>query len=183
MLIIDNVNYEIKGGGSNLDSDVSRTTGKQIDKEQLKKEIITASFEMKKVAKSLLCGGVTRKEFFVLEVLNMKKIGCENGMYVSELAEHIKISMPQASRMLKNMEEKGYIRREIDENNRRNTFVHTTEKGAEARIKAKQEMDSFVDSIITEMGEQNIRKLIELINLSANIMEKEALKRKENQDV
>lgn len=182
MLIIDNVNYEIKGGGSNLDSDVSGTTGEHMDKEQLKKEIMSASFRMKKAAKDLLCGGITRKEFFVLEVLSAKGLSCENGIYVSELADHIRISMPQASRMLKNMEEKGYIRREIDENNRRNTFVYTTEKGTEARIKAKQEMDDLVDCIIVEMGEENVRKFIELFNMSADSME-EVLKRKENQDV
>ena len=85
--------------------------------------------------------------------------------------------------MLKNMEEKGYIRREIDEKNRRNTFVYATEKGKEARIKAQQEMDAFADRVIIRMGVDNVKKLIELFNMSTDIMEDELIKRKDNPNV
>lgn len=166
-----------------MDSETGKTAQNHIDREQLKKELISSSVKMKKIVKNLLCGGITQREYFVLEVLNAKGLNCENGMYVSVLADTIQVSMPQASRMLKNMEEKGYIRREIDENNRRNTFVYITGKGIESRIQAQQEMDAFVDRVIIRMGADNIRKLIELFNMSTDIMEEELLKRKENPDV
>lgn len=166
-----------------MDSEEGRTAEMHIEIEQLKEGFISSSIRMKKIVKQILCGGITQREYFVLEILNKKELNCKNGMYVSALADTIRISMPQASRMLKNMEEKGYIRREIDENNRRNTFVYITMKGMEVRIRAKQEMDTFVDCIIKRMGEDNIRKLTELFNMSANIIEDELLKRKENQNV
>ncbi len=166
-----------------MDSETGRTAPGQIDREQLKEELILSSGRMKKIVKSLLCGGITQREYFVLEVLNTKGLKYGSGMYVSALADMIHVSMPQASRMLKNMEEKGYIRREIDENNRRNTFVYATEKGKEARIEAQREMDAFADRVIIRMGVENVKKLIELFNMSTDIMEEELLKRKENPNV
>ena len=166
-----------------MDSETGRTAPAHIDREQLKAELILSSVRMKKIVKNLLCGGITQREFFVLEVLNTKGLKYGNGMYVSVLADTIHVSTPQASRMLKNMEEKGYIRREIDEKNRRNTFVYATEKGKEARIKAQQEMDAFADRVIIRMGVDNVKKLIELFNMSTDIVEDELIKRKDNPNV
>ena len=71
------------------------------------------------------------------------------------------------------MEEKGLIRREVDKNNRRNTYVYLTDKGLESREMAAKAMDDFTGRVMKRMGDENVEMLISLIQKMTSIMEEE----------
>lgn len=149
--------------------------------ENLKEEIMQAIIQMKRVNASVVVDDLTHREFFTLDMLIRLKDKSSNneGVYVSSLANKLKISMPQASRLLKTMEEKEYITRVIDKNDRRNTYVLVTELGIEKRNCAKIEMDDFVGRVIEHMGKENVRQMINLINRCSTVMKEEYELRKE----
>lgn len=149
--------------------------------ENLKGEIMQAILQLKRVSHSLIIENLTHREYFTLDLLiRLKENTCTNeGIYVSTLASMLKVSMPQASRLLKSMEEKEYIARVIDKNDRRNTYVSVTELGIQKRNRAKIEMDDYVGRVIEHMGRDNIRQMIDLINKCSTIMQEEYKIRKE----
>ena len=53
------------------------------------------------------------------------------GQILTELAEGLHVSMQSISRTLKSLENKGYIVREVDSDNRRNTLIKLSKKGNE----------------------------------------------------
>ena len=62
-------------------------------------------------------------------VVDPKKDTNYGRIKMSVLAKKIDISTQSLSRMIKGLEEKGYLKREVDESDRRNTYVLFTEKG------------------------------------------------------
>ena len=78
---------------------------------------------------------------------------------MSELANKIGISTQSLSRMVKGLEEKGYLRREVDEEDRRNTFVCFTVKGKELSDEIHDKFLKLFKSVTQHIGQD---KLIEL---------------------
>lgn len=60
-----------------------------------------------------------------------KKISSEHGVKMSDLAEYTHALPPAVSRSIKALEEKGYVRRFVDQKDRRNTLVEITKSGQE----------------------------------------------------
>ena len=58
-----------------------------------------------------------------------KKISSEHGVKMSDLAEYTHALPPAVSRSIKALEEKGYVRRFVDQKDRRNTLVEITKSG------------------------------------------------------
>ena len=49
----------------------------------------------------------------------VEKSDCHEGVYLSEVAEYMKLSIPETSKMVKNLENKGYIIWKLDEKKER----------------------------------------------------------------
>ena len=71
------------------------------------------------------------------------------------------------------LETKGYIIRDVDKEDRRNTYVYLTELGTKARRKNEIQMNKVMQRIMMRMGENNMNELIILWNQLADIMEEE----------
>ncbi len=118
---------------------------------------------------------VSQSEFFALQMI----FQCQQdnpqreGIYVSELAEKLRIASSQTSRMLRGLEERQLIGRSIDTKDRRNTYVFLTEKGQEECQRAKERLMAYMKCVWEEMGEDRMRELIGLCNELADIMESE----------
>ncbi|MEG1291791.1 MAG: MarR family transcriptional regulator, partial [Lachnospiraceae bacterium] len=65
---------------------------------------------------------VSQIEFFALQIIYkyQEEHLDREGIYVSDLAEKLKIASSQTSRMLRNLEERQWISRSIDTKDRRN---------------------------------------------------------------
>ncbi|MDR0220186.1 MAG: transcriptional regulator [Lachnospiraceae bacterium] len=100
----------------------------------------------------------TRGESFVLKYLAQR----DGAVLPSELKIALKSSKPRISAILRTLEKKGEIVREVDKKNRRNVLVTITETG---RARARTDMQRVYDCIaetFAEMGEADTRDFIRL---------------------
>lgn len=128
-----------------------------------------------------ILSGLTQGEFGMLQaIVNCRRSEQEQGgIYVSTLAQELNATMPNVSRMLKNLERQGLIRRDVDSNNRRKTFVCLTEKGERKRTESQKVMEVFADKTVNAMGAQNMEQLLYLWNRLADVIEQSIAEIKE----
>lgn len=120
--------------------------------------------------------GLTQGEFFCLGMLREHLKDHPEGMYVWELARHMRVSPPGASRMLRGMERKGYIERSVDRADRRNTYIRITEAGGAAWDRASARVERFMGRVTLRMGQEDLLTLIERWNRLSDIIEDEQAK-------
>jgi MarR family transcriptional regulator, 2-MHQ and catechol-resistance regulon repressor len=85
----------------------------------------------------------------------------------SQLAQGLHASSGRISALLGTLEKKGYVTRQIDENDRRNILVSLTDAGASQANRDKEDIDSAVRWIFSQMGERRTR---EYVNLTQEFM-------------
>lgn len=122
---------------------------------------------------------VSQGEFFALQIISRyQQIHPEReGIYVSKIAEKLRIAPSQISRMLKKLEERELIGRSVDTRDRRNTYVFLSENGKEVCRQVQNNMQVYFESVWKSMGEEQIDELIRLCNRLADCMESEVKKK------
>ncbi len=144
-----------------------------MEEENHKEQLVNLMRKIKKLNIYLL-EGISHSDFHMFKEINRIKSNVDvPQINVSDLAEELKISVPAVSKKLKSLEERGYIERIIDKNNRRNTYVILTKDGQEKFDKAKKVMDKFMNNVFTSMGKEDSEILIRLSYKLYNIMENE----------
>ena len=123
-------------------------------------------------------GGLTKGEFFLLEMLFVRRRSSpeSKGMYVSELAERMGVSPPAVSRMLRFTERKGYLSREVDREDRRNTYVVLSPAGEEAYAAMERRALDFAGRVVDRMGTEDTARLVELMTRVSEIVHEELAK-------
>lgn len=101
--------------------------------------------------------GSSKGEPFVLR--HLLKHGVQTP---SRLAGALHASSGRISALLGSMEKKGYITREIDDHDRRNILVTLTDKGAAQARHDRDDIDSVVRWIFSQMGERRTREFVAL---------------------
>ncbi len=91
-----------------------------------------------------------------------------DGVCVTEIKDQTHVSLPAVSRQLSSLEQKGYIRRMAMAKDRRITLVTLTPAGEEITGKIVAQSDLFMEKLGLRVGEDFIRKYIEM---SAEIMD------------
>lgn len=142
---------------------------------ELSMEFLSIAHRFKKIHMSELFPIVSKGEFWALKMIQKATLKSESdcGVYVSTIAEHLKVTPSAISRMLKGLEEKELIERKINKNDRRNTYVTLTEKGGKVTRKVEAEMNEFTKNVILAMGEEDSKTLIKLFNKLVDTMEAE----------
>lgn len=148
---------------------------------ELSMEFLATAHRFKKIHMSDLFLEVSRSEFWALKMIQKGMLKSENqcGVYVSTIAEHLKVTPSAISRMLKGLEEKKFIERKVDKKDRRNTYVTLTKEGEKITQQAETEMNTFTKNVIEAMGEEDSRTLIKLFNQLVDVMETELKKHQE----
>lgn len=150
--------------------------------QRLQEQLMLAQHRFIKAHKSLCFLEMGKSEFIMLDMIlkGTKEPEDEDseGIYVSEIARNLKISTPAVSKMLKGLEEKKYIERKTDQKDRRNTIVLVTERGKKARKRVFDEMDVFLKQTIEQLGEENTRELVRLLERYTEIVREESMKLK-----
>ncbi len=82
---------------------------------------------------------------------------------VSELSNHIHSSKPATSKMLNSLEEKGYIIRVPNVQDRREVYIELTAEGEKIVGEAFHKMYNFTEESLHRMGEENTKELILLM--------------------
>ncbi len=154
-----------------------------MDNAEIKERLFEALLRVREQKQSLLFEGsaLTRGEFFCLNRLchHKRKHPESAGLYSSELAEHLHILPPAVSRILRRLEEKGFISRNIDPADRRNIFVTVTEAGEACWQGTADRLEHFTNRLFLEMGEEDLWELVALLerlaDLSQTILQEEGI--------
>ncbi len=110
-----------------------------------------------------------------------KKIGSEHGVKMSELAEYTHALPPAVSRSIKALEEKGYVRRFVDQKDRRNTLVEITEAGQEVLQESNEIMDDFIRRMFEKTDKEEMARLVNYIYQQYDLAKRELEKIRESQ--
>lgn len=148
------------------------------DTASLQEQLVKAQHRFMKVHRELCFEGLRKSEFVMLESIERENGNDAQGVYVSDIAKRLKITAPAVSKMLKCMEEQGYVERRVDEKDRRNTRVTITSAGREAEQWVRRQMEEFIAEAVERLGEKNAKELIFLMNEYTEIIREENQNRK-----
>ena len=95
------------------------------------------------------------------------------GVKVGEISELIHSTKPATSKMLKAVEDKGYIERVTDAKDRRVVYIRLSETGETIIKDAMNRMYDFADRTIQRIGEDDMKELIRLMNIFYQAMAEE----------
>lgn len=90
---------------------------------------------------------------------------------ISKIQCRIHATKPATSQMLKALEQKGYIQREIDPSDRRKISVRLTPTGDVILAQSRTYSNSVLDEMISRFGEDNAKELVRLLSLLADVSE------------
>ena len=105
-------------------------------------------------------------------------IDSENGTPATKIGPSIGMEPRSLSRMLKTLEEKKWIYRETDPNDKRFVKVFLTKVGKEKRNFARDGVIAFNEHIHQVLKPEEIRSFIEVLNKIKNVVEEQAANHK-----
>lgn len=133
----------------------------RISAEKFKCFIECFQFTMSFDPTSLVSGCVNRSEFVVLyKALDYSLDNGEN-IAVAEAAKKHGVSVSFISKTLKSLEEKGYIERVSDKNDRRSVRISVTESGKEVVDRFFGSLFSLLDRATREFSKTEIENMID----------------------
>ena len=103
--------------------------------------------------------GISEIEFKTMSAIS--RISKSGDVKVSDIARYLELSAPAVSRTMKSLEEKEYIERHTDKQDRRNTFVMLTTKGEEQQKTWMKSFEEFSEAIFARLGDEKSNKLLE----------------------
>ncbi len=97
----------------------------------------------------------------------------EEGITQEELAAHFHIDKGTVARALRKLEDKNYLFREVDSENRRRYLIYLTEKGKRTVPKITNIEQEWENSICSRFSEEEYNRLFEILKILAiNSLEK-----------
>lgn len=145
-------------------------------RDDLYENLFRAMNQFHKLKFSDMMQNMSKADFIVMNVIMNK--GKEDKMTISELAAIARMLPSAISRTLKGLEEKGYVERTINKQDRRNTYVELTEEGKRQTREVRQVMRDFGKTVMAKLDEHEVNELILYLNNIYSIAEKEIEARK-----
>lgn len=125
----------------------------------------SALYQFHKLHMGDLVADITKLEGMTMSAI--KHCSGEKGkeeLTVSELTAKLKAKGPAVSRTLKTLEDKGYIERDVNKADRRNTYVKLTISGKQKVEEYEQIMSSFAHAVIAKIDRDDMEQMIECLN-------------------
>lgn len=88
----------------------------------------------------------------------------DNKIHLNKLREFMNIAPSTITPIITSLEEKGYVVREIDKEDRRNIYVHLTKKGIQHTKTMQSGLINNINEYIKFMGKEDTDEFIRLIN-------------------
>ena len=120
-----------------------------------------------------------REDFSMAIGYVLLNIDVENGTPATKIGPSIGMEPRSLTRMLKSLEEKGWIRKETDVNDKRFVKIFLTELGRQKRIFARDGVITFNNIIKDKIPAEKLAVFMEVIKEINNLVETESVKYKE----
>jgi MarR family transcriptional regulator, organic hydroperoxide resistance regulator len=100
-------------------------------------------------------------------------IDAEEGTPATKIAPQMGLEPRSLTRLLKTLEERGAIYREVDKSDKRSVRIFLTEEGKKARERSRQTVLHFNEVIRKQIPEQKLNVFLEVIQQINKIIEKD----------
>lgn len=90
-----------------------------------------------------------------------------------ELSEKLNVSTARVASVLNSLESKEYVTRKVDSLDKRKTLVVITEKGKKLAISTKKEITDMLLKIIDEVGYDDIKEYVRILQKIRNVIDKQ----------
>ncbi|MCM1412049.1 MAG: MarR family transcriptional regulator [Lachnospiraceae bacterium] len=118
-------------------------------------------------------GTIGRADYLFLYYI--KKCADESGQqeraYLSELAEAMHLAIPEISKAMENLQEKGYISWKTD-NSAGKTYVKLTSKAVELMSDERLRMKECYEKIREEIGEEELSRMVQTMKKITGILKR-----------
>lgn len=144
------------------------------------KSFAQSLYSLGNVDYSVLLNNCTSVEYIILSKIDM----CITEdvleyVNVTQLSEKLGVSMPAVSRVLKSLEGKRYIERNVDIFCRRNTRVKITKEGKKELLKCQNNLDKFFSEIFSDLDEKEQEMMSKSFEIMCERMHSKIKKYKE----
>lgn len=95
----------------------------------------------------------------------------DNNISISEFQSELHITKSAISQMMNSLEKKGFIERKIDTEDRRKIVVTLTQAGKDILKETKESANHNLNEIISNLGDENTKQFIGLLNQVSDISE------------
>ena len=85
------------------------------------------------------------------------------GIRVSEISDSLKVTSPTITQFIKGLEERGFVERTADKEDRRAVRIKLTDKGASAIKEAHEALLASFEGLVAHLGEEKSNRLAELM--------------------
>lgn len=136
-----------------------------MDNAEIAKEMMQTFQQFRRIMKPPpMIGGLKPNELGVLfHIIAMRGEGTD-GVKVSELSSHMRVTSPSITQLVTALEDRGIVTRRMDPDDRRSVLVSLTEKGEDITRQAEQGLQVLFSGIVGHLGEDKSRQLIGLMD-------------------
>lgn len=124
------------------------------------------------------CLPIKHNEMMLLIFLHHNLDQDSRGIQPSELGEILQLTRPAVTALVNSLEEKSYVERNSDPDDRRVVFVRPTKEGIKLVETSKRRIAENIGEVLHLLGAEDSRELIRIIRKIRNILED----REENQE-
>lgn len=139
-------------------------------------ELFKAMHQFHKLRLGDIMPDISGADFWTMR--NIMDKGKDGKITISELAKKTRVLPSAISRTLKRLEEKGYVERTVNKNDRRNTYVEITDRGREVAQEVREIMRDYGEAVLSKFDEEELSMLISYLNNIYDIAKKEIEVRK-----
>ena len=145
----------------------------------IQQQLIIAFFRFKRIGAAFPSGfsadlaekSVSLMEMALLKGISNNEPDSAENTTIADLQNYLFITKAAFSQMYKALEQKGYLTREVDRNNRRKLVVTLTPTGKEVLAAVDGKMQLLLSHVISRFGEEDTLQFINFINRFADITE------------
>ena len=109
-------------------------------------ELFKAMHQFHKLRLGDIMPDISGADFWTMR--NIMDKGEDGKITISELAKKTRVLPSAISRTLKRLEEKGYVERTVNKNDRRNTYVEITDRGREVAQEVREIMRDYGEAVL-----------------------------------
>ena len=130
-----------------------------------------ACYQAKRIREMLpaLPAGVTPSYIHFLDVIDiMERQGIP--VKISDISDYLKIPRPGVTRTVREMEEKGYLRKQVAAEDGRVTYISITEQGRALSRKYNDDVFNSLVAPLSEISEEDAETMIQTIETFYQVM-------------
>ncbi len=142
-----------------------------MEEKELGKKLSKTLIQIKRIKLASLAdmAYLTHNQKLVLYLLHENSVN--GSVLLTEIREKLKLAPSTVTPIITSLENEGYIKRNIDKNDRRNIYIEITSKGKEYTNMVHSQVTKNINEFIEFMGDKDTNDLIRLMNKTINYFE------------